>query len=228
MALLLQKRAVVVKNDRLSARMAVCVRASASRRVILTVPVLLPLWDAARVHAGESDYKKFLGYSAAPDLYLGYGQATDNRMADPPVYSFEYPADWTEEIPTKTEKSTMGMDGRVMHPSTRKELAYVVALGGKDYRDSVLKDARSSLIVFAGGDPDLRQAVTDGKVQQATKRVNGSDLYVFDIASEKRRYLSSIGKKGDTVFALVVTAPSSAFEKDYAALKHIQDTFQLL
>jgi hypothetical protein len=28
-------------------------------------------------------------------------------MADPPLYSFEYPADWTEEIPTKTEKSTM-------------------------------------------------------------------------------------------------------------------------
>jgi hypothetical protein len=47
------------------------------------------------------------GYSAAPDLYLGYGQKNDNRMADPPLYSFEYPADWTEEIPTKTEKSTM-------------------------------------------------------------------------------------------------------------------------
>lgn len=30
----------------------------------------------------------------------------------------------------------------------------------------MLKDARSSLIVFAGGDPDLRQAVTDGKVEQ--------------------------------------------------------------
>jgi hypothetical protein len=58
--------------------------------------------------------------------------------------------------------------------------------------------------------------------------VNGSDLYVFDIASDKRRYLSSIGKKGDTVFALVVTAPANAFERDYAALKHIQDTFQLL
>jgi hypothetical protein len=40
------------------------------------------------------------------------------------------------------------------------------AAAGKDYRDSVLKDARSSLIVFAGGDPDLRQAVTDGKVEQ--------------------------------------------------------------
>lgn len=228
MALLLQKRAVIVQADRSRARMIVCARASASRRAILTVPVLLPLLDAARAHAGDSDYKKFLGYSAAPDLYLGYGQKNDNRVADPPLYSFEYPADWTEEIPTKTEKSTMGMDGRVMHPSTRKELAYVVALGGKDYRDSVLKDARSSLIVFAGGDPDLRQAVTDGKVEQATKRVNGSDLFVFDIASDKRRYLSSIGKKGDTVFALVVTAPANAFERDYAGLKHIQDTFQLL
>lgn len=37
---------------------------------------------------------------------------------------------------------------------------------GKDYRDSVLKDAKTSLIVIAGGDPDLRQAVTDGQVKQ--------------------------------------------------------------
>lgn len=33
---------------------------------------------------------------------------------------------------------------------------------------------------------------------------------------------------GDTVFALVVTAPHAAYEKDSVALKHIQDTFQLL
>jgi hypothetical protein len=40
------------------------------------------------------------------------------------------------------------------------------AAAGKDYRDSVLKDAKTSLIVIAGGDPDLRQAVTDGEVKQ--------------------------------------------------------------
>eukprot|EP00882_Tetradesmus_deserticola_P006473 GHRQ01006811.1.p2 GENE.GHRQ01006811.1~~GHRQ01006811.1.p2 ORF type:complete len:229 (+),score=54.83 GHRQ01006811.1:261-947(+) len=228
MALLMHKRASTVQINRSRDRMVVCARASATRRALLTVPICLPLMDAAWAHAGGADFKKFLGYSAAPDLYLGYGQKTDSRVADPPLYSFEYPADWTEEIPTKTAKSTMGMDGLVMHPKTRKELAYVVALGGKDYRDSVLKDARSSLIVFAGSDPDLRQAVSDGKVEQATRRVNGNDLYMFDIASDKRRYLSTIGKKGDTIFALVVTAPSKAFEQDYAALKHIQDTFQLL
>lgn len=41
-----------------------------------------------------------------------------------------------------------------------------LAAAGKDYRDSVLKDAKTSLIVIAGGDPDLRQAVTDGEVKQ--------------------------------------------------------------
>lgn len=41
-----------------------------------------------------------------------------------------------------------------------------VPVAGKDYRDSVLKDAKTSLIVIAGGDPDLRQAVSDGEVKQ--------------------------------------------------------------
>lgn len=39
----------------------------------------------------------------APDLYLGYGAAKDS----PPLYTFEYPASWEEEAPSKTTKSTM-------------------------------------------------------------------------------------------------------------------------
>eukprot|EP00878_Enallax_costatus_P009499 GHUV01009927.1.p1 GENE.GHUV01009927.1~~GHUV01009927.1.p1 ORF type:complete len:156 (+),score=41.08 GHUV01009927.1:984-1451(+) len=121
-----------------------------------------------------------------------------------------------------------GMDGRVHHPRTKKEMAYVVALGGKDYRESVLKDAKTSLIIIAGGDPDMRQALSDGVVKQAQVRINGTDMYIYDLRSDKRHYLSTIGKKGDTVYALVVTAPSNAYEKDVAGLRHIQETFQLL
>jgi hypothetical protein len=44
---------------------------------------------------------------------------------------------------------------------------------GKDYRDSVLKDAKTSLTVIAGGDPDLRQAVTDGEVKQVRRGQEG-------------------------------------------------------
>jgi hypothetical protein len=144
------------------------------------------------------------------------------------MYSFEYPASWEEQAVTKTDKSTMGMDGMVKHPKTRKEQAYVIALGGKDYRDSVLKDAKTSLIVIAGGDPDLRQAVSDGEVKQVSKTINGTPMYMYEINSDKRGYLSTIGKKGDTVFALVVTAPRAAFTEDAQALRHIQDTFKLL
>lgn len=53
-------------------------------------------------------------------------------------------------------------------------------------------------------------------------------MYIYDLRSDKRHYLSTIGKKGDTVYALVVTAPNSVYGKDVAALRHIQESFQLL
>lgn len=48
------------------------------------------------------------------------------------------------------------------------------------------------------------------------------------MSSDRRRYLASVAKRNDTVFALVVTAPTAAFERDAAALQHIQDTFMLV
>lgn len=126
----------------------------------------------------------------------------------------------------------------------------------------MLKDARTSLMVVAGGDPDMRQALSDGTVQQvcfvlvgwwkgdgcvthvhshthisfntslyleqSLRRVDGTDMYVYELASQRRHYLSSVAKKGDTVFALVVTAPAAAFERDEPALRHIQESFRLL
>jgi hypothetical protein len=133
----------------------------------------------------------------------------------------------------------------------------------------VLKDAQTSLIVVAGGDPDLRQALTDGKVKQvcpvssgcppvfspvgscanlspehvhsrqagpfsavartqSQTTLNGTLAYVFDITSDKRHFLSTVAKHGDTVIGLVVGAPTSAWAKDGDDLRHIQETFKLL
>lgn len=63
---------------------------------------------------------------------------------------------------------------------------------------------------------------------QVEKRINGTDMFVYELRSDKRHYLSTIGKKGDTVFALVVSAPAAAYERDAADLRHIQETFKLL
>lgn len=38
----------------------------------------------------------------------------------------------------------------------------------------MLKDAKTSLTVIAGGDPDLRQAVTDGDVKQVHRGEKGT------------------------------------------------------
>lgn len=63
---------------------------------------------------------------------------------------------------------------------------------------------------------------------QVQRTINGTPMYMYEISSDKRTYLSTIGKKGDTVFALVVTAPNNAFDKDAEDLRHIQDTFKVL
>jgi len=63
---------------------------------------------------------------------------------------------------------------------------------------------------------------------QVERTINGTPMYMYEITSDRRTYLSTIGKKGDTIFALVVTAPHNAFEQDAADLRHIQDTFKLL
>eukprot|EP00879_Flechtneria_rotunda_P006974 GHRR01007321.1.p1 GENE.GHRR01007321.1~~GHRR01007321.1.p1 ORF type:complete len:160 (+),score=56.81 GHRR01007321.1:264-743(+) len=99
-----------------------------SRRILLGAASLVPVLSTINPAdaAVATEFKTFLGYSQAPDLYLGYGQAQDAA----PLYKFEYPADWVTATPTKTEKSTMGMDGMVVNPRSKKELAYVVALGG--------------------------------------------------------------------------------------------------
>ena len=63
---------------------------------------------------------------------------------------------------------------------------------------------------------------------QAESKVAGREVYYYDIQSDKRRYLATISQKDGTMYALFVTAPPAAFNKDEAGLRHIQETFTLL
>jgi len=199
-----------------------------TRRVLfITLPMAPVLLRALKARADEPDngFKKFVGYNMQPDLYLGYGKTMNME----PMYTFEYPAEWVEDDVTKTEKSTMGMDGRVLNPKRAKEKAFVIALGGKDYQDARMVNLKQTMDAFAGGDYDLREALTDATdLKQAESKVNGREVYYYDIQSDKRRYLSTISQKDGTMYALFVTAPPAAFNKNEAGLRHIQETFTLL
>jgi hypothetical protein len=61
------------------------------------------------------------------------------------------------------------------------------------------------------------------------KKVAGKEVYMYDITSDRRRYLSTIAQGQDgTMYALFVTASPSAFARKEQQLRHIQDTFVLL
>lgn len=53
-------------------------------------------------------------------------------------------------------------------------------------------------------------------------------LRCVNLAFEVTKCCLAVCCTGDTVFALVVTAPRAAFTEDAQALRHIQDTFKLL
>lgn len=196
------------------------------RTLFITIPAAPVLLHALKAKADdEAAYKMFTGYNMQPDLYLGYGTSMNHI----PMYTFEYPVSWEEDSVTKTEKSTMGMDGRVIHPKRAKEKAFVIALGGKDYADARMVSLKQTMDAFAGGDADLRECLSDAyDLQEDARKVDGRDVFYYDIKSDKRRYLSTISLKDGTMYALFVTAPVSSFAKDEEQLKHIQNTFKLM
>lgn len=76
-------------------------------------------------------------------------------------YTFEYPAAWKQETPSKVEKGTQGVDGRVAAPGRagRDYRAFVITLGraGEDNKTFRLTDDRESAFAsFAGADYDLQ------------------------------------------------------------------------
>eukprot|EP00775_Hariotina_reticulata_P003835 gene3835-4092_t len=151
-----------------------------------------------RVPDGIEAYATFFGMATPPTSYGGYGGNANEQ----PKYTFEYPSNWKSEVPSKVEKGTQGIDGRVVNPKTKDQRAFVITLGraGEDNKSFRLTDMESTFQSFAGADYDL----------------------------QSYRYLSSIAVKDGKVFALFVRSPTRAFTAAEPDLRHIVDTFRLL
>lgn len=180
--------------------------------------------------AAEGASNTFLGYSLQPDLYLGQGYQLAMNYKDAPKYKFEYPSDWEESPVSKTDKSTMGMDGMVVDPASRgRTKAFVVALGGKDYEMAHLTDTTSTLRAMAGGDPDLREAVSNASaVSASVKKIQGVETYCYEIEGDKAHYLAKVAQKDGTIFGMFASTPLAAWERNEKGLRMIYDSFTLL
>lgn len=56
----------------------------------------------------DAEYATFLGYATPPTSYGGYG----GNAKEAPRYTFEYPAGWKEEIPSKVGEREASCGGR--------------------------------------------------------------------------------------------------------------------
>ncbi|KAG2444061.1 hypothetical protein HYH02_009004 [Chlamydomonas schloesseri] len=175
----------------------------------------------------DGEYATFLGYATPPTSYGGYG----GNAKEAPRYTFEYPAGWKEEIPSKVEKGTQGVDGRVVNPRSKDQRAFVVTLAraGEDNKSFRLTDLDSTLSGFAGADYDLQDALSSATNRSTSSReVAGATFYDYDIESPEYHYLVTITVSNGKVFSLFVRSPAKSYPANEAKLRHIVDTFRLL
>jgi len=137
------------------------------------------------------------------------------------------------DAPSKVEKGTKGIDGRVFNPSVGKkgEQAFVIVLSraGEDNKSFQLKDTESTFSGFVIADPDLQEALeTADEVNQSSRTVGGLNFFDYEIKGSQTNYLSSITVNNEgKLFALFVKAPTATFNKDKASLENIVKTFKL-
>eukprot|EP00466_Bigelowiella_natans_P002204 jgi/Bigna1/91227/estExt_fgenesh1_pg.C_930046 len=179
--------------------------------------------------ADEPETSIFYGTAFPPGTYGGYDPDAKNKA----VYTFEFPAGWKTDPPSKVEKGTKGIDGRVFNPSVAKkgQQAFVIVLSraGEDNKSFKLKDTESTFSGFVIADPDLQVALENAdEVKQSSRTVGGLDFFDYEIVGAGNNYFSSITVNNEgKLFALFVKSPQSLFNKEKAALRKIVDTFQL-
>mmetsp|Transcript_12973 Transcript_12973/g.35342 ORF Transcript_12973/g.35342 Transcript_12973/m.35342 type:complete len:277 (+) Transcript_12973:92-922(+) len=190
-----------------------------------------------RTEKASDEYAIFYGYATPPTSYGGYGGTAN----EPPKYTFEYPAPWKIDIPSKSEKGTKGIDGRVISDKGTKGIqgkgqrAFVITLGraGEDNKAFKLSDLDSTFAGFSSADYDLQDSLAlADEVIQGQRQVEDKDgtltFYTYDIVSPVNRYLASISVKYGKVYALFVKSPAKEFEQNEGQLRHIIDTFRLV
>jgi len=171
----------------------------------------------------------FYGTAFPPGTYGGYDPDAKNKA----VYTFEYPDGWKTDPPSKVEKGTKGIDGRVFNPTVSKkgEQAFVIVLSraGEDNKSFKLKDTESTFSGFVIADPDLQDALENAEeVTQSEREIGGLTFYDYQIKGPGTNYLSSITVNNEgKLFALFVKAPATLMAKDKAGLAKIINTFQL-
>lgn len=192
---------------------------------LASLPSLVTL--PARADGESKAYTLLYGYATPPTSYGGYG-GNANESAK---YTFEYPSSWKQEVPSKVEKGTQGIDARVVNPKSKDQTAFVITLGraGEDNKSFRLTNVTETFAGFAGADYLLQDAIQSATSTNVTEReVDGNKFIDYDIDSPDYHYLAAVTVSYGKVFALFVRSPTRRFKADEEKLRHIIESWKLL
>jgi len=213
---------------------------SSSRRVALALASSLAAF--LRPRASDAAYGTSAGGSSddtdASDLTWGtfYGAAnppatygtTGGTTKSLAKYSYDVPSSWVEEATTKVEKGSGGQDSRwVKRGSRGEEKAYLLTLNraGQDGAAFELTDA--SLQAVAGALSEMQDSIASGRVTSRRDTEDGREYALFDVDADRKYTVKiSIDNTG-RLFAFVVTAPASQFNRDKKVLDRMVDSFRI-
>jgi hypothetical protein len=176
--------------------------------------------------AGASDLTWGTFYGAAnPPATYGTTGGTTKSLAK---YSYDVPSSWVEEATTKVEKGSGGQDSRwVKRGSRGEEKAYLLTLNraGQDGAAFELTDA--SLQAVAGALSEMQDSIASGRVTSRRDTEDGREYALFDVDADRKYTVKiSIDNTG-RLFAFVVTAPASQFNRDKKVLDRMVDSFRI-
>jgi hypothetical protein len=174
--------------------------------------------------ASDVTWGTFYGAANPPATY-GTTGGTTKALAK---YSYDVPSTWSEEATSKVEKGSGGQDSRWVKKGSRGEVkAYLLTLNraGQDGAAFELTDA--SLQAVAGALSEMQDSIAGGRVTSRRDTEDGKEYALFDVDADRKYTVKiSIDNTG-RLFAFVVTAPASQFNRDKKVLDRMVDSFRI-
>jgi hypothetical protein len=172
----------------------------------------------------ETTWAYFYGAANPPATYGSIG-GTTKALAK---YAYEVPSTWVEEATSKVEKGSGGQDSRwVKRGSRGEEKAYCLTLNRAGQDGAAFELTEASLQAVAGALSDMQDSITSGRVTSKRSTEAGREYLTFQVDADRKYTVKiSIDNTG-RIFAFVVTAPASAFNKDKKILDRMVESFQV-
>jgi len=209
-------------------RAALSAFAFAAGGAAIASPAAYAAYGAASVGVSSDDdeevtWSTFYGAANPPATYGSLGGTTKAAAK----YSYDVASSWKEEPTTKVEKGSGGQDSRWVKRSSREEKAYLLTLNPAGQDGASFELTEAALQAVAGALSEMQDAITSGRVTSSKSMEDGKAYMTYNVDADRKYTVKISLDNTGRIFAFVVTAPASQFNRDKAVLDRMVKSFRV-